>query len=639
MSIFYSMTIHEVLQKYWQYPAFRPLQEAIINSVLDGNDTLALLPTGGGKSLCFQIPALVKDGICIVVTPLIALMKDQVDNLKARGIQAVAIFSGMSKREIDIALDNCIYGKVKFLYLSPERLLSDLVRERIRYMKVNLYAVDEAHCISHWGYDFRPAYLHVSSLRELHPKVPFIALTATAIAPVIVDIQEKLLFDSIKKKFFKKSFFRENLAYMALYEENKMGRLLKIINKVKGAGIIYVRNRRETQEVARFLNLNSIIADFYHAGLNTSERTKRQKAWMDNKTPVIVATNAFGMGIDKPDVRFVIHIDLPDSLEAYYQEAGRAGRDGLKSYAVLLYHEVDRNRLKSNFELSFPTAKEIAQIYFQLGNYYQLAYGAGQFLTLNFDLADFCNRYQLNPKKTIHALKFLERDEWISLSENAYLPSRLQFDISASELYRYQVEYSMLDPLIKTILRAYGSAFDHFVDINESDIAKKMGVSYQSVILGLKKLQELEVLSYLPQTDQPQIQFLQPRIDTANLQVDHSYIRERKEIMEKQIEAVFSYLKDEACRSKILLAYFDDFDSQDCGICDYCLRLKSNIKKQQVELEIQREIINMLSKGPQKLQQIIDGIELGEEVRRIEVLRQLLDAKNIKKINEQYFLT
>lgn len=633
MSIFLAM-IHELLQKYWQYPAFRPLQETIINAVLEGNDTLALLPTGGGKSLCFQIPAMAKEGICIVITPLIALMRDQVDGLKSRGIEAIAIFSGMSKREIDIALDNCIYGKVKFLYLSPERLLSELVRERIRYMNVNLFAVDEAHCISHWGYDFRPAYLQVSSLRELHPKVPFIALTATAISKVVVDIQEKLLFNPRRSRFFKKSFFRENLAYMVLFEENKMNRLLKIINKVKGSGIIYVRNRRETQEVARFLSMNGIRADFYHAGLDAAARTRKQDAWKNNEMPVIVATNAFGMGIDKPDVRFVIHIDLPDSLEAYYQEAGRAGRDEKEAYTILLYQESDKVRLKNNFELSFPTAKEIAQIYFHLGNYYQLAYGAGQFLVLEFDLADFCTRYQLNPKKTIHALKFLEHDEWISLSENVYLPSRLQFDISASDLYRYQVENSNLDSLIKTMLRVYGSAFDHFVEVNENDLAKKMNVSYSSVITNLKKLHEQEVLTYLAQTDKPQIQFLQPRIDTTNLQVNHSYIRDRKETMEKQIDAVFSYLQTTNCRSKTLMTYFDDFDSKDCGVCDNCLRTKGKVKSE--KLEIRHAIKEKLRSNVMSLHELIDSVEVGAEKERIEVLRQMLDFGEVTKKNDQY---
>lgn len=629
------MNIHELLQKYWQYPKFRPLQEDIIEAVLAGKDTLALLPTGGGKSLCFQIPALAIEGICIVVTPLIALMKDQVENLKERGIEAIAIFSGMSKREIDIALDNCIYGNVKFLYLSPERLLNQMVIERIRHMNVNLFAIDEAHCISHWGYDFRPAYLQVSSLREIHPKVSFIALTATAIPKVAKDIQEKLLFRPKESSFFKKSFYRENLAYMVLFEENKQNRLLRIIKKVQGSGIVYVRNRRETQEVARFLSMNGVKADFYHAGLAALDRSTKQDEWKSNITPVIVATNAFGMGIDKPDVRFVVHIDLPDSLEAYYQEAGRAGRDGKEAYTVLLYQESDRTRLKNNLELSFPSAKEIAQVYFQLGNYYQLAYGAGLDLTLPFDLADFCKRFQLNPHKTMHALKFLEHDEWIVLSENAYLPSRMQFDISASELYSFQVENQRLDPLIKTILRAYGAAFEHFVEVDENDLAKKMNVSYKTVINGLKMMHELEVLSYLPQTDQPQLQFLQPRVDTSNLQVNHQYIRERREVMEEQVQSVFHYLDVKSCRSRALLAYFDEKDSTDCGVCDQCLKAKS--KRNNVK-NIASQIIEQLSSQPISLQELIHNLTIGEEEERLDALRQMLDNGTVIKIENEYTL-
>jgi len=605
---------------------------------MDGNDTLALLPTGGGKSLCFQIPALFKEGICIVITPLIALMKDQVENLQARKIEAVAIFSGMGKREIDIALDNCIYGKIKFLYLSPERLMSELVQERIRYMNVNLIAVDEAHCISHWGYDFRPAYLQVSILREIHPKVPVLALTATAIASVVTDIQEKLQFDPAKRRFFKKSFFRGNLAYMVLYEENKMGRLLNIIHKIGGTGIIYVRNRRETQEVARYLIMNKIRSDYYHAGLSMPERTKKQEQWKNNKIQAIVATNAFGMGIDKPDVRFVIHLDLPESLEAYYQEAGRAGRDGLPAYATLLHHEEDHIRLKKNLEVSFPTVKEIAQVYFHLGNYYQLAYGAGQFLTLDFDLADFCNKYQLNPKRTVHALKFLEHDEWITLSESVFLPSRLRFEVDAPTLYRFQVEYASLDLLIKTILRSYGSAFDLYVEIHEGDIAKKMGITYQAVIAGLQKMQELEIASYLPQTDKPQLTFLQGRVDTAHLHVDHQYIRERKQVVEKQIEAVLSYVQASTCRSSTLLAYFDDFDATDCGICDVCIKSQKSRSQEAKTTAIKSSILAILSEGPQKIRQIVDKIEVGDEGSRIEVLRRLVDLGEVKITNGTYHI-
>ncbi|MBC7915178.1 MAG: ATP-dependent DNA helicase RecQ, partial [Pyrinomonadaceae bacterium] len=412
------MTIHQILKQYWGFSEFRPLQEEIIQSVLDGKDTLALLPTGGGKSLCFQVPALLNPGICIVVSPLIALMKDQVENLKEKGIKAVAIISGMGKREVDILLDNCIYGDIKFLYLSPERLLSDLVRERIRYMKVNLIAVDEAHCISQWGYDFRPPYVHLSELRDLHPDVPVLALTASATERVVADIRDKLHFknDSI----FRKSFERKNLGYVVFNQDDKMRKLIAVAGNVKGNGIVYVRNRRETQEVAKQLNQQGISAEFYHAGLDTPLRMKKQTDWKNGAVRIMVATNAFGMGIDKADVRFVVHLDLPESLEAYYQEAGRAGRDEKKAFAVLLYNAADKFQLYKKLEQSFPGVAEIKQVYHHLGNYFQLAYGAGENLTLEFDVADFCNRFKLDAMRTLNALKFLERNEYIALSENVF---------------------------------------------------------------------------------------------------------------------------------------------------------------------------------------------------------------------------
>ena len=419
------MTIQEILKQYWKHDTFRPMQEDIIQSVLLGHDTLALLPTGGGKSVCFQVPAMAKEGICIVISPLIALMKDQVENLKAKGIEAIAIVSGMGKREVDIALDNCIYGPIKFLYLSPERLLSDLVRERIKYMNVNLIAVDEAHCISQWGYDFRPSYLHVANLRELHPQVPVLALTATATAEVREDIQEKLLFKN--QLVFQKSFERKNISYVVQHTENKFRKMLDIAHGVKGSGIVYVRSRKECAEIAKFYTDNKITADYYHAGLSSDERSKRQESWKTNKTQIIVATNAFGMGIDKPDVRFVIHKDMPESLEAYYQEAGRAGRDEHRAYAVLLYNHPDRLRQEKMFMLNFPTVDEIKLVYHQLANYYQLAYEAGEGLNFDLDLGDFCSRFKLEPIKTLNALKFLEQDEYLAFNESVFLPSRLRF--------------------------------------------------------------------------------------------------------------------------------------------------------------------------------------------------------------------
>lgn len=633
------MSIHEILEHYWRYPHFRPLQEDIINHVLAGHDTLALMPTGGGKSLCFQVPAMAQEGICIVVTPLIALMKDQVENLKTRNIQAVAIFAGMTKREIDIALDNCIYGKIKFLYLSPERLMNDLVKERIRYMNVNLFAIDEAHCISQWGYDFRPSYLRLADLRELHPKVPFLALTATATSKVIVDIQQKLQFrqDNAGDAVFVKSFARPNLAYMVIEESHKTRRLLNIIRNTGGSGIVYVRNRRETQEIARFLLLEGIKADFYHAGLSTPERSKKQDAWKKNQTQVMVATNAFGMGIDKPDVRFVVHMDLPDTLEAYYQEAGRAGRDEQKAYAVLLFNEEDKIRLRRNFEWSFPTVKEIIQIYYHLGNYFQLAYGAGQYLNFDFDLGDFCTRYQLEPLKTISALKFLERDEWLSVTENVYIPSRLRFEVSSQDLYSFQVAHANLDGFIKTILRAYGGTFDYFVPFRETDLARKADLSFHDTIKYLHQLQQYEIISYLPQTDKPQLQFLQPRSDSQHLNIDKKHIDERKQIGAGQLDAVLHYLTSDGCRLQKLLAYFNEQIEQ-CGVCDYCLRKNRKLNQREMEEKIQLEIADLLVQDPLPLDDLVEKLQLGNENERIAVIRRLVDSGKLKLNNGKYYI-
>jgi len=623
----------DTLRKYWKHESFRPLQEEVIQSVLAGRDTLALMPTGGGKSVCFQVPALMMDGICIVVTPLIALMKDQVENLREKGVNAVAIFSGMTKREVDIALDNCIYGPVKFLYLSPERLGSDLVQERIRHMKVNLLTVDEAHCISQWGYDFRPSYLHIAMLRSLHPGVPFLALTATATARVADDIQTQLLF--AEKNVLRKSFVRENLAYMAFDEEDKQGRMLRIIRKLRGSGIIYVRNRRETQETTRILLNEGISADFYHAGLETPERTRRQEAWKAGNVSIMVATNAFGMGIDKPDVRFVIHLDIPDSLEAYYQEAGRAGRDGKKAYAVLLYHQSDRNQLLKNHALSFPSVDHIKQVYQHLSNYYQLAYGAGEGLTLDFDVADFCSRYKLDVVMTLNALKFLERDGWISVSESVYIPSRVKFEANQQELYKFQVENAAYDGLIKTILRSYGGAFDDFVPVREYELAKRVGKQRAAIADMLEYLQQLEILSYLPQTDSPKLQFLRPRIDSKRLHVDTGYIRDRKKVKQQQLDAVLAYLDGIECRSRLLLAYFDEGNAEPCGICDRCL---TRNKDEHVSERLMVELADLLSDGPLNIDQLVLGLQSGDEASRLAFIRKRLDEGTLKVNGDKYYL-
>ncbi|RXF69761.1 RecQ family ATP-dependent DNA helicase [Arcticibacter tournemirensis] len=630
------MTIYQVLKKYWNYDSFRPLQEDIIQSVLDGKDTLALLPTGGGKSICFQVPAIVNPGICIVVSPLIALMKDQVENLKSRGIEAVAIVSGMGKREVDIMLDNCVYGKIKFLYLSPERLMSDLVRARISYMNVNLIAVDEAHCISQWGYDFRPPYLHIADIRELHPQVPVLALTATATERVVEDIQQKLLFK--KPNVLRKSFARKNLSYVVAHEENKYRKLFSIAANIEGTGIVYVRNRRETQEVSRLLNNEGYNADFYHAGIDTPGRSLKQEAWKKNETRIIVATNAFGMGIDKADVRFVVHLDLPGSLEAYYQEAGRGGRDEKKAYAVLLYNQADRIQLEKKLELSFPSIEEIRQVYHALGNYYQIAYGAGEGLVFEFDIGDFCSRFKLDALKTLSALKFLEHDEYISLTESVYLPSRLKIVVAAEDLYRFQIEYAGYDAFIKLLLRSYGGLFEQYTPVRESEIARRSGKTTREVMQILEKLEELGLLSYLKQTDMPQLQFVKARADGAHLNIDTKYIALRKQIMQSQVKAVVHYAEAKACRSRLLLEYFNEPESDKCGICDVCLEEKRLANSKGLFEQITFEIIQILSSQHLSLEEIITSLHSGNEKERIDALRNLLDAGKVKSDGTKYYV-
>lgn len=630
------MTAIEILQKYWGHQAFRPLQEDIISSVLEGKDSLALLPTGGGKSICFQVPALVKDGICIVVSPLIALMKDQVENLKSKGIEAIAIYAGMGKREIDILLDNCIYGKIKFLYLSPERLLSDLVRVRISYMNVNLIAVDEAHCISQWGYDFRPPYQQIAKLREILPGVPVLALTATATEFVRKDIVEKL--EMTDPQVFVKSFARDNLSYVVFGQEDKYKKLIDICQKVKGTGLVYVRNRRETAEVANFINRNHIKADFYHAGLERDVRFLKQEEWKNNKTRIMVATNAFGMGIDKADVRFVVHLDLPESLEAYYQEAGRAGRDGKRGYAVLLANQSDVLSLESRYLDSFPTPDEIRKTYHYLGNYFQLAFGAGENLTFTFDIADFCKRFNISVLKTISALKFLEHDGYLTLSESVFLPSRMMFIASHEDIYRFQIENKAYDGIIKTILRSHGGAFDGFVKINEADLAKKTGLSYKEIIALLNKLQAIELLTYTQQTDQPQLQYVRPRVDMDHFDLDVKYLELRKEILHKQINAVVAYASSNLCRSIQLLHYFDEHHAAKCGVCDVCLAEKRAENQSQMEEEIEFEIVSLLQQQPLSLDDLVTNIKNGAEAERIDTIRELLDAGKIKTDGKKYYL-
>src|SRR6201986_1521413 len=609
------MTIQQILKHYWKHDSFRPLQEEIIQSVLLGHDTLALLPTGGGKSVCFQVPALAKEGICIVVSPLIALMKDQVENLKAKGIDAMSIVTGMSKREVDIALDNCIYGQVKFLYLSPERLLSELVTERISYMNVNLIAVAEAHCISQWGYDFRPPYLHIADLRELHPNVPVLALTATATAQVRDDIQQKLLFKL--SNVYQQSFERKNISYVVQNEENKLRKLLDIAKGVKGSGIVYVRSRKETAEIAKFYTENGFKADFYHAGLTMDQRSMRQENWKANRTRIIVATNAFGMGIDKPDVRFVIHKDLPESLEAYYQEAGRAGRDEQRAYGILLYNYADRIKNEKKFLTNFPSVDEIKLVYHNLGNQFQLAYGTGEGVSFDLDLSDFCTRFKLDPTKTINALKFLEKDEYLSFNESVFLPSRFRFEVMNEELYNFQIQNPSWDPFIKTLLRSYGGSFENYVRLREFDLARRTLMSTQQVIEGLKQLQEYGILNYLPQTDHPQVTYLRPRLKDNELHINKRLIEERKANYRQKIEAVFSYSTHKKCRSQMLLAYFDETNAPKCGVCDVCLAEKRQRNAAEIGDEITNEIVELLSVSSMDIGELVTSLKSGLEKERM----------------------
>ena len=615
------------LKQYWGYDRFRPMQEEIIHEVMLGRDTLALLPTGGGKSICFQVPALVQEGICIVISPLIALMKDQIQNLRERGIQAVAIHAGMTYREIDILLDNCIFGQIKFLYLAPERLYSELVIERLKHMRINLFVIDEAHCISEWGHDFRPSYRELSNLRTLHPAVPMMALTATATPRVIADIQKQLHFR--QENVLSASFQRDNLAYMALEEGNKMERLIRILTQTGGASIVYVRNRKETREVAQFLLDHGISADYYHAGLEMPVRMAKQEAWKGNRTRVIVATNAFGMGIDKADVRTVIHLDIPETIEAYFQEAGRAGRDQKKAFAVLLYDQEDRDRLWKSVDKQFPDSQLIRQTYHHLCNHFQIAYGAGIGLSFEFDLIEFSKKYQLDPVITLHSIKYLERERWVALSDTVFVPARFKFEVSFQELYRFQIQYAKYDPLIKAVLRAHGGVFDHFVPINEFQLAKQLARPAHEVIKMLDFLQQQELATYLPQTHTPQLHFLQARVDYKNLHVDHPFIAARKRVRQEQLLAFYAYLDETECRGLSLQRYFaDQAASTPCGQCDLCLKRKHQERLQQrIITEIQAHLID----SPHSQSTLLAGLTVGKSTLQIQTLELLIASGKIHR--------
>jgi ATP-dependent DNA helicase RecQ len=622
----------EVLKKYWGHFAFREMQADIVASALNGNDTLALLPTGGGKSICFQVPALCMDGICIVVSPLIALMKDQVQNLTQRGIEAYAVYTGMSKYDLDRIFDNCVNGKVKFLYLSPERLGSELAIERIMRMKVNLIAIDEAHCISQWGYDFRPAYLNIAQFRELLPKVPLIALTATATSDVVQDIQDKLAFRS-NSKVFKKSFARDNLAYIVLQEEDKKSKMLDILKKVPGSGVVYVLNRKETRDIAAFLQQNGISAGHYHAGLPSEQRAEMQDAWIKGQLRIIVATNAFGMGIDKPDVRSVIHLTLPDSLEAYFQEAGRGGRDGNKAYAILLYNQSDRERLERNFEISYPSFTEAKKVYRALGSYFQLAIGAGEGQSFPFDLLDFAKKYNLDPTLILPCLKLLNQAAYIEFSEAVFQPSSIRFLVDNTRLYDYYLRNPKTEKLIKLILRTSQGAFNHDVNIREDQISKNLNLPLKNIGELLSKLHMEKILHYRPQNELPQITYLLERQDADQLIFDKSKYDFLKNRAKYRMDQSLHYAETIDCRSKMLLDYFDEKNAKDCGKCDVCSgRHEEPTVKERTE--ITEAIKKLLLEKPCTKRQLIDRFSSNKTNKVISVLSFLIDNKQVIKLDD-----
>lgn len=622
------MSIVKTLIKYWGYSSFRPKQEDIINSILDGDDTLALLPTGGGKSICFQVPALMLEGVCIVITPLIALMKDQVDNLKNKGIKAVAIYSGMHFNEIDAAYNSCIYGGCKFLYLSPERLESEVFIENLRKIKVNLLAVDEAHCISQWGYDFRPPYLKVAEIRKYIPTVPVLALTATATPDVVKDIQLKLEFK--KENLFQVSFNRKNLTYSVNYEEDKLKRLLKLFNKVSGSGIVYVRNRRKCKEISDFLNQNQFKADFYHAGLDHQARSRKQKVWTKGKKSIIVATNAFGMGIDKADVRIVVHMDLPDNLESYFQEAGRAGRDGKSANSVILFENADVANLKKNLSLSYPKIDMIKDIYQSLGNYYQLAIGSGKDTAFDFDLVDFCKKFKYQPLIVFNSLKFLEKESYIQLNDGIRNPSKIRFSINRENLYKFQVENPFYDLFIKILLRSYSGVFQDFIVINESELAKRTSLDIKTIESHLQRLEKYEILNYIPQTEKPQLIFLKERLDLKSVIISKENYLNRKKSSTRRLNKVINYVViDNKCRNQVLLNYFGEKENERCGNCDVCIK-RNSLEVNELEFDkILAQIKPMLIKKPCFLQELIDEIENVNEDKVIKVVRWLQDNDKI----------
>ena len=621
----------KILKQYWGYDNFRGIQEDIIRSIGEGRDTLGLMPTGGGKSITFQVPALAQEGLCLVITPLIALMKDQVRNLRERGIKATAIYSGMTHEEIVIALENCIFGNYKFLYVSPERLDTEIFQIKLRSMHVSLITVDESHCISQWGYDFRPAYLKIADIRQLLPGVPVIALTATATPEVVSDIQQRLQFR--QENVFRMSFERKNLAYVVRHTEDKESELLHILQHVDGSGIVYTRNRKKTKEISLFLNRNHITATFYHAGLNDETKDSRQKAWLKGEFRVMVATNAFGMGIDKPDVRVVIHADVPDSPEAYFQEAGRAGRDGMKAYAVLLFCARDKITLKQRVSDTFPEKSYIRKIYEDINFYYQMAMGDGRGCTFAFNIDEFCRNFKHFPVQTDSALKILTRAGYLEYTDEQDNASRIMFTITKEELYRIREQSEDTEKLLRILLRSYTGLFTDYAYISEDNLSTRSGLSKQQIYETLLSLSRQHILHYIPAKKTPYIIYTRERQETERVYLSKEVYEDRKESYVQRINAMIEYAESEnRCRSRMLLRYFGEKNEHNCGQCDVCLQQhQSGLKSGEFE-SISQQLQALLKENPLSLQEIKDKMQVPEN-HLMKVVSYLVSEEIIRQEN------